>query len=57
MLPTEIIKKKRNKLELSTEEIEFFILEYTQNKIPDYQMSALLMAIFLNGMSRERLLL
>lgn len=51
MLPTEIIKKKRNKLELSTEEIEFFILEYTQNKIPDYQMSALLMAIFLNGMS------
>lgn len=53
MLATEIIKKKRQKLELSREEIEFFILGYTKNDIPDYQMSALLMAIFLNGMTND----
>ncbi len=51
LLPTEIIKKKRNGLELSSEEIDFFILSYTKGKIPDYQMSALLMAIYLKGMS------
>ncbi|MBC7421028.1 MAG: thymidine phosphorylase [Bdellovibrio sp.] len=51
MLPAEIIKKKRNKLELTKEEIEFFILSYTRHQIPDYQMSALLMAIYFNGMS------
>lgn len=51
MLAREIIKKKRNKSELSIEEIEFFILGYTRGEIPDYQMSALLMAIYFNGMS------
>ncbi len=51
MLAREIIKKKRNKLELTVEEIEFFILGYTRGEIPDYQMSALLMAIYFNGMS------
>jgi len=51
MLPEEIIKKKRNKFELTSEEIEFFILSYTRGEIPDYQMSALLMAIFFNGMT------
>lgn len=51
MLPAEIIKKKRNRKELTEEEIKFFILGYTEGKIPDYQMSALLMAIYLNGMS------
>ena len=45
MLAREIIKKKRNKLELTLEEIQFFILSYTRGEIPDYQMSALLMAI------------
>ena len=50
-LPMEIIKKKRNKLPLTSEEIAFFINSYTQETIPDYQMAALLMAIFLNGMS------
>ena len=53
MLPSEIIKKKRNGLELSSEEINFFILGYTKNEIPDYQMSALLMAIFLKGMTTQ----
>jgi pyrimidine-nucleoside phosphorylase len=51
MLPAEIIKKKRNKIELTEEEIEFFILSFTKGKIPEYQMSALLMAIYFNGMS------
>ncbi|AGH96773.1 thymidine phosphorylase [Pseudobdellovibrio exovorus] len=53
LLPAEIIKKKRNNLVLTSEEIEFFINSYTQGKIPDYQMSALLMAIYFNGMSPE----
>ncbi|OFZ28446.1 MAG: thymidine phosphorylase [Bdellovibrionales bacterium RIFCSPHIGHO2_01_FULL_40_29] len=53
MLAREIIKKKRNNLELSSAEIEFFILAYTRGEIPDYQMSALLMAIYFNGMSTE----
>ncbi len=56
MLPSEIIKKKRNGSQLTEEEISFFILGYTHDKIPDYQMSALLMAIFFNGMSTEETL-
>jgi len=51
MLPAEIIKKKRNNLELSPAEIEYFISAYTKGAIPDYQMSALLMAIYFNGMN------
>ena len=47
----EIIIKKRDKYELSKEEIEFFIEGYTHGEIPDYQASALAMAILLNGMS------
>lgn len=46
-----IIIKKREKQQLSKEEIEFFITEYLGNNIPEYQMSALLMAILLNGMN------
>ena len=44
----DIIKKKRDGFELSTEEINFFIKNYMSNEIPDYQVSALLMAILLN---------
>lgn len=51
--PAEIIKKKRNNLELTPEEIDFFVSSYTKDAIPDYQMSALLMAIYLNGMSDQ----
>lgn len=51
----EIIEKKRDKCELSKEEIEFFVNGYSKGEIPDYQMSALLMAIYLNGMSSEEL--
>jgi pyrimidine-nucleoside phosphorylase len=46
----DIICKKKDKGKLTEEEIEFLISGYTSNKIPDYQMSAFLMAIFLNGM-------
>lgn len=53
MLPAEIIKKKRNKLSLTQEEIEYFIFSYTRGEIPDYQMSALLMAIYFNGLTNE----
>src|SRR5690625_3284489 len=54
----DIIEKKRDGLELNQEEIQFFIDGYTSNEIPDYQVSALLMAIFLQGMrAKERALL
>jgi pyrimidine-nucleoside phosphorylase len=49
----EIISKKRDGHRLSTEEIDHFVSGYTEGKIPDYQASALLMAIFLNGMNAE----
>ena len=52
----EIIAKKRDKQELNKEEIYFFINEYTNNKIADYQASALIMAIYINGMSKEETL-
>lgn len=55
-LPAEIIKKKRNGGELTPEEIEEFILGYARGSIPDYQMSALLMAIFFKGMGKEETL-
>ena len=46
----DIIEKKKNKLSLTKEEIEFFVNGYVDNLIPDYQVSSLLMAIVLNGM-------
>ncbi len=50
----DIIKKKRDGGELSREEIEFFVRGFTCGEIPDYQASALCMAIFYEGMtSRE----
>ncbi|CAG9613664.1 Pyrimidine-nucleoside phosphorylase [Bacillus rhizoplanae] len=51
----DIIAKKRDGKELTTEEIQFFIKGYTDGSIPDYQVSALAMAIFFQDMSdRER---
>ena len=47
----DIIEKKREKKELSKEEIDFFITEYTNGNVKDYQAAALVMAIFLNGMT------
>lgn len=49
----DIIEKKRDGLELNQEEIKYFINGYTNNDIPDYQASALLMAIYLQGMTEE----
>ncbi|TCK97971.1 thymidine phosphorylase [Natranaerovirga hydrolytica] len=49
----DIISKKRNGDSLTKEEIDYFIQAYTKGTIPDYQMSALLMAIFFNGMNKE----
>ena len=50
MTAYEIISKKRDGRTLSSEEINFFINGFTCGEIPDYQMSALLMAIYLKGM-------
>ena len=47
----DIIEKKKVKAELSTDEINYFVDGFTKGSIPDYQMSALLMAILLNGMT------
>lgn len=49
----EIIEKKRDKKELTKEEIEYFVKGYVDGKIADYQASALVMAIFLNGMTKQ----
>lgn len=49
----DLIMKKRNGGELSTEEINQMIIEYTKGNIPDYQMSAFLMAVFFVGMSEK----
>ena len=47
----DIIEKKKIKQELTTEEITFLVNGFTDGSIPDYQMSSLLMAILLNGMT------
>lgn len=49
----DIIGKKRDKKELTKEEIEYFVKEYTAGNIADYQAAALVMAIYINGMSIE----
>lgn len=49
----DIIRKKRDNHELSKVEIDFFIEKYSNGEIPDYQASALLMAIYLNKMNKQ----
>jgi pyrimidine-nucleoside phosphorylase len=51
VLPTEIIARKRDGLELSTAELSAFIEGYTRGDIPDYQAAAWLMAVYLRGLS------
>jgi pyrimidine-nucleoside phosphorylase len=53
MVPQWIIEKKRDGHILTDEEIRFFLNGYTKGTIPDYQMSAMAMAIFLKGMTPE----
>lgn len=52
-LPAELIKKKRNNLPLTEDEIRFMINSYTDGSLPDYQMSAFLMATYFQGMNEE----
>ena len=52
----DIIEKKRDKLELTKDEINFFVRGYCNGEIPDYQASALLMAIYLNKLTKNELL-
>ena len=49
----DLIMKKSNGGVLTKEEIEFMIHDYTNGKIPDYQMSAMMMAVYFQGMSKE----
>lgn len=49
----DIIKNKRDNKELTKEEIEFFVNGYTNGSVPDYQASALAMAIYFNGMTEK----
>ena len=51
----DIIAKKRDKKELTKEEIEFFVKGYTDGSITDYQASALVMAIYINGMNEREI--
>ena len=55
MLVTDLIRRKRDGAELQRSEIEFLIDGYTRDAIPDYQMSAWLMAVLLRGMTRAEL--
>ena len=50
-----IIAKKRDKKELKPEEIDYFIKEYTKGNITDYQAAALVMAIYINGMTNKEI--
>jgi len=49
----QIIAKKRDKKELTKEEIEYFVTEYVSGNVTDYQAAALVMAIYLNGMNKR----
>ncbi len=55
MNPVELIIKKREGKQLSKEEMTYFVNSYIDGEIPDYQMSALLMAIFFKGMETEEI--
>ncbi len=53
MRMVDIIEKKRDNQPLTKEEIDFFIQGYTEGRIPDYQASSLMMAIYFNGMDDD----
>lgn len=52
----DIIRKKRDGLELTKEELEFFAFSAADDSVPDYQLSAMLMAVFLNGLNERETL-
>ena len=51
MRPSELIQKKRDGGELAADEISWLLSGYVAGQIPDYQMSAFLMAVYFRGMS------
>lgn len=55
MRAVDIINKKKYGGKLTVEEIDFMVLGYTNGQVPDYQMSALLMAIYFKGMDSEEI--
>src|ERR1700719_4484132 len=55
MRAVDLIRKKRDSGEHSREEIDFLVSGYTRGEIPDYQMAAWLMAVWIRGMSRSEL--
>ncbi|MBF8807178.1 MAG: pyrimidine-nucleoside phosphorylase [Enterococcus lacertideformus] len=55
MRMVDLIEKKRDGHELSTKEIDYIITKYTNNEIPDYQISALLMTIFYQNMTEREI--
>lgn len=52
----DLIMKKRNEKALTKDEIYFMVNGFTKGEIPDYQMSAMMMAIYFNGMDKEETL-
>ena len=52
----DLIMKKRNGGILTAEEIDYMVMGYTKDKIPDYQMSAMMMAIYFQGMTEQETL-
>ena len=57
MIPSDIIAKKRNGEELKPTDLSWFISKYLEDDISEAQMSALLMAIYFNGMTEKELLI
>lgn len=55
MRVVDIIQKKRDNKNLTSDEIKYLLNEYLQNNMPDYQMAAFLMAVYFNGMSKDEL--
>jgi pyrimidine-nucleoside phosphorylase len=55
MRTVDIIEKKRDKKELNRDEIEDLLRGYLTGKVADYQMAAFLMAVYMNGMSKEEI--
>lgn len=55
MVASEVIRRKRDGLPLSEDEIAGFLAAYTRGDVPDYQMSALAMAVFFRGLSADEL--
>ncbi|MBL8131104.1 MAG: thymidine phosphorylase [Anaerolineae bacterium] len=53
MRAIDLIAKKRDRESLTTDEITWLVEHYTQEDVPDYQMSAFVMAVYLNGMTRK----